>query len=107
MESESKDMTWRILKTLEDISGKLDKLIDLTELGLSSQFLAIKERVLSGSELRREIYELCDGERTVRNIADVLQKSISHVSQELATLQEARLVKAKRIGKEKYYQKII
>ena len=107
MKRESENLQWRILKVLEEISGKLDRLISLNEFVLTGQTTSMKEKILGGSELRREVYELCNGKRTVGGIAKTLAKSVSSVSQILSKLEEAGLVKVKRVGKERYYEKVI
>lgn len=107
MKRESENLQWRILKVLEEISGKLDKLISLNEFALAGQATSMKEKILGGSELRREVYELCNGKRPVSDIAKTLAKSVSSISQILSKLEEAGLVKIRRVGKERHYEKVI
>lgn len=103
----SVDVNWKILTTLEEISYKLDRLIDLKQISLKEQTTLLKSKTLGKSDLRKQVYDLCDGNRSVGQLAEVLAKSIVRVSQELAILEEAGLVKSKKIGKEKYYEKLV
>jgi DNA-binding transcriptional ArsR family regulator len=108
MESEQKEeLLWRILKTLEDISGKIDRLASILEFSQRRELESHIQEVIGKSEVRRDIYGLCDGTRNVREIARILGKSMPHISIQIAELEKAGIVKAKRIGKEKYYQKIL
>ena len=67
----------------------------------------MKDQILGRSELRRKIYESCDGAKTVREIAQEVGKSLPHVSMEISHLEVSGLIKARRIGKNKYYEKVI
>ena len=107
MKREAENLQWRILKVLEEISGKLDTLINLNELALAGQTASVKKQILARSELRREVYELSNGKRTVSDIAKTLAKSVASVSQILSKLEEARLVKVRRSGKKRYYEKVV
>jgi DNA-binding transcriptional ArsR family regulator len=66
---------------------------------------AAQDRVLLGSPLRKRIFELCDGNLSVSTIAKTLGKSIQQISNNIAELQDAGLVKEVRRGKEKRYQR--
>jgi len=107
MDSEKKELLWRILKTLEDISGKIDRLASILEFSQRRELESFVKEAIGKSEVRREIYELCDGTRSVRTIARILGKSVPHVSIQIAELEKAGVVKARRVGKEKYYQKVL
>jgi len=108
MEREQKEeLLWRILKTLEDISGKIDRLASILEFSQRRELESHIQEVLGKSEVRREIYDLCDGTKSVGEIADILRKSVPHVSIQIAELEKAGIVKARRVGKEKYYQKVL
>jgi len=107
MESVQKEeLLWRILKTLDDISGKIDRLSSVLEFSQRRELESHIQKVIGKSEVRREIYDLCDGTRSVKEIARILQKSLPHISIQIAELEKAHLVKAKRVGKEKFYQKV-
>jgi DNA-binding transcriptional ArsR family regulator len=107
MESEKEEGIWRIIKVLEEISAKLDRLISITELAQKRELELLKDKVMGKSEVRRDIYDLCDGKRTVKEIANVLGKSIQHVSIEIAELEKTGIVGVRKIGKEKYYYKLV
>jgi len=106
-QEQREELLWKILKTLEDISGKMDRMISLVEFSQKRELEFLIKEAIGKSEVRREIYELCDGTRSVREIADILRKSVPHVSIQIAELEKAGIVKARRVGKEKYYQKAL
>jgi len=108
MESEQKEeLLWRILKTLEDISGKIDRLTSILEFSQKRDLESRVQEVIGKSEVRRDIYDLCDGTRSVRKIASVLEKSVPHISIQIAELEKAGIVRAKKVGKEKFYQRVL
>jgi DNA-binding transcriptional ArsR family regulator len=101
--------TKTILELLKSINAKLDRLDDLQNLLRAGQKLSLDESkasVLGSSNLRREIYKLCDGEHTVSEISHAIAKSMPVVSQVLSQLELAGLVAEKREGKMRYYQKL-
>jgi tellurite resistance protein TerB len=61
-------------------------------------------RALASQTRQRLLLELADGsERTVSEIAEAAQLGVSTVSEHLAVLRQARVVKANRVGKEVRY----
>jgi len=108
MEQERKEeLQWNIVKALEEISTKLDRVISLLEFSLRRESQTQIAKVLGRSELRREIYSLCDGKKTVKQIAQILEKSMPNISMQITGLEKAGIVKSRRVGKEKYYLKVI
>ena len=108
MASEQREeMLWRILKTLDDISGKIDRMISILEFSQKRELESHIKKAIGTSEVRKEIYDLCDGTRSVREIARILGKSVPHVSIQIAELEKTGVVKARRVGKEKYYQRVL
>jgi len=100
----------KILQVLNDMNVKLDKLDDLlsiTKMGQKNSIEATKAELFSKSKLRRDVYKLCDGRHTVSEIAEALGKSISLVSQAMSQLQSAGLVAEERVGKTRYYERVI
>lgn len=103
VEREDTRLLWRINKNLEEISYKLDRLISMYEFSQKHELERLKQEVLGRSKIRREVYDLCDGTKTVRDIARRTEKSIQQVSMVLSTLEEAGLVKSRKVGRKKYY----
>ncbi len=104
------DTQKKILQVLTDMNAKLDKLDDLLNVMKISQKTSIeatKAELLAKSKLRRDVYKLCDGRRSVSEIAEALGKSISLVSQVISQLQEAGLIAEERVGKTRYYDRVI
>lgn len=102
---EKEELEWTQTKTLEEISAKLDRVIALLEAGLRRQMTTEVAKELK-SESKREIFDLCDGKRSVKEIARILSKSIQNVSIQLGELEKAGLVGARRVGRERLYFKI-
>lgn len=104
---EELDMQWRILKTLEDISGKLDTLILLSKVGQKKELALLKDQILGRSKVRRKLYDLCNGELTINEIARLLNQKLPNISVEISYLEDSGLIIIKRIGKNKYPQRTI
>jgi DNA-binding transcriptional ArsR family regulator len=100
------ELLWQINKNLEEISSKMDQLISLYRFVQGHELERSREKVLGKSKIRREIYGMCDGTKTVQEIARMANKSIQHVSMILKTLEKGRLIESKEIGKKKYYVRI-
>jgi len=106
MKEEENDIQWRILKTLEDISGKIDTLIFLQKVGEKNELILLKEQVLGNSKNRRQIYDLCNGDLTLNDIANKVNQKLPNVSVDIHILEEAGLIKIKKVGTNKFPQKI-
>ena len=104
--SDEKTMLWEMNKNLEEISAKLDKLISLFELSIKHELEEFKAKIIGKSKLKNNVYLLCDGTKTVRDIARHIDKSIQHVSMILSDLEKAGLVKANVSGRKKYFIRI-
>jgi DNA-binding transcriptional ArsR family regulator len=107
MKDNTKDDTQtKILLTLHNIEDRLQEIADILRVGHRETIEANQRRVLAGSPLRKKIYDLCDGNRSVGQIAKDLGKSIQQVSNNIVILQNSGLVKEVRRGKEKLYVKM-
>ena len=76
---------------LSDIREKLGDLLTVYKLLHYEEIEAAKERIL-GEGTRKQVYDLCDGEKTVAAMAKALKVSSPAVSQHLALLVDAGLV---------------
>lgn len=92
-----------MLLLLHNIDDRLKEILEIMKLSNSETLKTVKEKALSGSPLRQKIYELADGDKTVSDIAKELNKSLQQISNNIAILQKAGLIKEVRNGKEKYY----
>ena len=107
MSSLEKDLLWQINKNLEEISVKLDRVIHLLTLAQKHDLEEYKVKIIGKSSIRKEIFNICDGTKTVQDIAKMVGKSIPHVSNILSFLAQAGLVISKDVGRKKYYDKVI
>jgi len=101
-----KDSQTEILLALHRMEDRLQEIAEILKVGHRETIEAMQRRVLEGSRLRRKVYALCDGNRSVGRIAKVLGRSIQQVSNNIALLQNAGLIKEVRRGKEKCYARI-
>lgn len=84
----------------------LEKILSVLKLANSEAIHKEKEAILKGAEsTKRKVYELCDGKRTVNDIASELALSQPNVSQHLSSLLESGLVLYTELGGKKYYFK--
>jgi DNA-binding transcriptional ArsR family regulator len=101
----SEDSGTEILLALHRIEDRLQEIAQILRVGYKESIEATQRQVIEGSSLRKRIYHLSDGNHSVSQIAETLGKSIQQISNNLVQLQNARLVKEVRKGKEKYYVK--
>jgi DNA-binding transcriptional ArsR family regulator len=101
------ELLWRIFKTLDDISGKIDRMITILEFSQKQELESRIREAIGKSEIRKEIYDLSDGTKSVGEIARILGKSVPHISMQISELEKTGIIKPKKIGKEKYYQRIL
>jgi len=101
----SRDTQTEILIVLRNVEDKLQEILRILRMTSKETIEAAQDRVLLGSPLRKRIFELCDGNLSVSAIAKTLGKSIQQISNNIAELQDAGLVKEVRRGKEKRYQR--
>jgi DNA-binding transcriptional ArsR family regulator len=94
-----------MLLLLHNIDDRLKEILEILRLSNSEALEAVKEKALAGSPLRQSICDLADGNRSVGDIAKELNKSLPQISNNIAILQKASLIKEIRKGKEKYYLK--
>jgi DNA-binding transcriptional ArsR family regulator len=95
----------KILVALHNIEDRLMEITEILRMGNKEAIEGIQRRALAGSPLRKKIYSLCDGSKSVGQIARTLDKSIQQISNNVILLQEAGLIKEVRVGKEKFYDK--
>lgn len=93
------------VELLREISSKLDDVISLLKLGQKSTIEMTKSRLLASS-LRSKIYNLCDGSRTVSQIAEELERPQPLISRYLRELENADLIKSERKGKSVFYDRL-
>ena len=84
----------------------LEKILSVLKLANSKAIAEAKDVILKGPEsTKRKIYDLCDGKRTVNDIAILLGLTQPNVSQHLSSLLELGLVLYDEAGGKKYYFK--
>ena len=85
-----------------DVKRLLQKTLSIMKLANIDAIGRAKESILK-SEMKRKIYELCDGKHTVGDIASELTTTQPNVSQHLAGLLESGLVLYDERSSKKYY----
>jgi len=84
----------------------LEKILSVLKLANSEAIRREKETILKGADsTKRKVYDLCDGKRTVNDIASELKLTQPNVSQHLSSLLESGLVLYDEVGGKKYYFK--
>ena len=94
-----------VLLALHRIEDRLQEIAEILKLGHKASIEAVRRQALAGSSVRQRVYELCDGAKSVSEIAEAVGRTIQQVSNNIAILQSAGLVREIRKGKEKYYVK--
>ena len=84
----------------------LEKNLALFKLVNNDKIISIKSNILR-NESKRKVYELCDGKKTVTDIANALFVSQPNVSYHLSSLLESGLVTYEETGGNRYYVKTL
>lgn len=95
------------LQALYRIEMKLDEIATLLRMSQAGSIETTKEKMLEASPLRKAVYSLCDGKKTVSDISRGLGKSMSVISQTIRKLQDAGLITEERIGKQRIYRRVV
>jgi len=94
-----------ILIVMHNIEDKLQELLEIQRMVNKENIEAAQDRVLSGSLLRKQILDLCNGNLSVSEIAKTTGKSLQQISNNITILQNVGLIREVRRGKEKFYEK--
>ena len=103
--SMTEDNPTDMLLVLHKIEDRLTEIVDILRLSQKESLESAKISVLSGSQVRQRIYNLCDGKHSVNQIADSMKRSIQQISNNIVVLQNAGLIKEVKQGKKKFYKK--
>lgn len=82
----------------------LEKILSVLKLTNSAIIEERKQSILK-NDIKKKIYELCDGKHTVNDIALEIKTTQPNVSYHLASLLESGLVLYDDIGGKKFYYK--
>jgi len=85
-------MSERQADSQRDIVAKLDAILAVLKIAFRETIEAAKERSFARSEIKKAIYELCDGKTIVDQMSKLLGKDPSYIRVYLATLEEEGLV---------------
>ncbi len=89
----------------EIIISKLDRIANLLEMNEKREIENLKVRLLGRSKIKKEIYDLINGERTVQEIANLLKIAQPNISKAIADLVDGNLIGKKTKGKFVIYYK--
>ena len=82
----------------------LEKILCVLKLANSDKIIEQKNKILQ-NEMKKKIYDLCDGKHTVNDIVSELKTTQPNVSYHLASLLESGLLLFDETGGKKYYFK--
>ncbi|MGD6810112.1 MAG: winged helix-turn-helix domain-containing protein [Candidatus Bathyarchaeia archaeon] len=82
----------------------LQKILSVLKLA-NYQVIQEKKQIILKNEIKKKIYDLCDGKHTVGDIASEIQTTQPNVSYHLSSLLESGLVLYDDIGGKKFYYK--
>jgi len=75
-----------------EIVAKLDAILSVLRIAFRESIESTKERSFARSEIKKAIYDMCDGKNTVDQMSKALGKEPSYIRVYLATLEEEGLV---------------
>jgi DNA-binding transcriptional ArsR family regulator len=93
-----------ILILLHNIDDRLKEILQILKMQ-SREMIHTEQLKALKSPLRKSVYELSNGQNSVGDIAKQLNKSMQQISNNIALLEEAGLIKEVRSGKEKKFVK--
>jgi DNA-binding MarR family transcriptional regulator len=88
---------------LREISTKLDMILALMRVAFRDAIENAKEKSFARSAIKKSVYELCDGKKTVDDMAKELKQSPAYIRVYLGTLEEEGLV----VRKENTYEAVV
>ena len=103
---DSKKDDYEVICTLLRIEQRLDEVASLLKLGQRGQIEQIKTALLN-SNVRKNVYGLCDGNHSVSEMAAKLNKKGPNISRALRDLEEAGLIREVRLGRVILYERLI
>ena len=80
------DVLEHILKTLEEIRS-------IVILANQDKLGQIKKKLLPKGSIKERIYDLCDGTKTAKDIADIIEKDVKYVHSYLSILRREGLIR--------------
>jgi transcription initiation factor IIE alpha subunit len=94
-----KDILDSIQRTLEEIKAIL--------VLLNQEKLAtIKKNLLKEGSIKTQIYDLCDGSKTAKDIATIIQKELPYVNSYLSILRREGLIRSVKKDSEIVHEQI-
>jgi DNA-binding transcriptional ArsR family regulator len=90
---------------LKKMQHTLDDIKSILVLSNQDKLIEAKKQLLKEGSVKQKIYELCDGSRTLQDIATAIQKSTDYVSSYLTILRREGLIRSvERDGKQVHEQ---
>ena len=89
-----------------EIRRLIEKILSVLKLANNEVIQQEKDSILK-NEIKRKIYELCDGKHTVNDIAVETKTTQPNVSYHLSSLLESGLILYDEVGGKKYYFKTL
>ena len=93
-----------MLLVLHDIDDRLKEILQILKLQ-SKEIVRNEQLKVLKSPLRKRVHDLVNGQNTVGDIAKELNKSIQQISNNIALLEDAGLIREVRSGREKKFIK--
>ena len=96
----------QVLERLDAIGRDFQRFLSMFKALKAKELSQTKDEILK-HELRRKIYDLCDGKLTVNEIAEKFTETRQNITYHLGVLNSAGLVAFKEDGRERYYYKTL
>jgi len=78
---------------LQAIKNSLDEVKSILTLVNAEKLEETKKKLLPEGSIKRRIYELCDGTRTTKELADAIKKEVPYVNSYLSILRREGLIR--------------
>lgn len=93
-----------MLIVMHNIDDRLKEILQILRMQ-SREMLRTEQLKVLKSPIRKRIYDLVNGQNSVGDIAKELNKSIQQISNNIALLEDAGMIKEIRSGREKRFVK--
>jgi len=97
-------------ETMETVLGRIEKHLQdiraILTLVHQDQLSTSKKRLLKEGSIKRQIYDLCDGTRTTKEISDSIGKELPYVNSYISMLRREGLVRTVDKGERQIHEQI-
>ena len=93
--------------TLDSIQRTLEEIKSILVLLNQEKLAEIKKNLLKEGSIKTQIYDLCDGSKTTKDIATAIQKELPYVNSYLSILRREGLIRSVKKDNQIVHEQIL